>query len=504
MSPRVLIVEMECGVCGCPLDSAEMPIYLYSCGDMVCYPHVLSPYCFRHADALLIEEMSTNTGFKRLREIKDWLEGQNSGGNLSCAIAGIKTDMASYLALVARQGGLGSVTSTAPSSAAQVSTYWLCVHCSSQNREESGNCWQCQAYRSQQGQIWACPWCHRSHYAEEATCQCGYPTAQSRDTAPIPDLPPTAVVTIESAVQVQSQAISIETMTDSHCDLCKSPISGQFLCAQCLLPKCTHCAQPVEHTEVMCEGCRDRWKPISCEDCGEMIAQKYCGDCLKRQRPKMLDKDAETAAVLCVKCKISPGNEAICQRCMEPEPLTCSICRKTTPKDLLSCENCQKPAPLTCNRCQLPLLSSPILCPKSPSSKIHSVDLKRPEEPRKPVKALGSPLAEEIKLPTYTVDQGTPQKTGPQISVPGYRALKTGISPAGSYQSKATRATSALPAGGDRGKLQLKAMQPAVSASSKDYSDQFSSKLAKPSPKMPVKAVLKARPQPAAKKAGMK
>jgi len=450
---------MECAVCGCPLDGAEMPSYLYSCEDLVCCLHVLGPYCYRHSDALLIGEMSTDSDLKRLKEIKDWLERQNSGGSLDSAVAGIKKDMGKYLALVvAGQGGGVSGMDPEDCSTTPEYTYWVCLQCSSQNTQESANCWRCQTNRNgqlPQGGIWACPWCNSGHYAEEVSCQCGYPP-QPIETKPDQEEKElkTAVLTSNVEVQVQFPANSIGTMTESHCDKCKVDTPCRFLCEECGLPTCGHCSKAMGQTEWMCEGCRDRFQPICCEKCGEKAVKTYCGDCFVGRKAEIGTKETSTDALICVKCGKSPANEVICTQCTEPEPLICSNCHEIASKDLITCEKCQKSA---CTRCQSPLSSSQLLCSKCTSpAKVFKVDLfSPPNKPERPVKALDiKAFPEESKFPAQILaaDKGTPQKASAKAPVIGLRVLKQGES----YQSKASRPLSAMPAAsGQRPKLHL-------------------------------------------------
>lgn len=437
---------MECGICGCQLDGADMPCYLYACGDMTCFLHVLSPFCYQHSEAngLLIGDISTDQEIKRLKGIRDWLERENSGNSLQTAISGVKADIWAYVSDIAN--GRKTVSSA---NQEDCCAYWVCTQCSSQNQQGSQSCWRCQTYPHRQSgaEMWSCPWCQGGHYQTESTCQCGYPGEQPQEQLsqsvggmPIPANPNNlpveeakrAVLTAEAEIQAQPEAISTENMTEPHCDHCDSAVFGQYLCGKCVLPHCAHCRGEMESTEVMCEGCRANYRPICCGKCGKSVPEPSCEDCWTEKLPKMVDMVTETIPLLCVKCRKIPANEGVCGKCSEPEPLRCSICQEIAAKDSFTCERCHQnailmhtPSPaeplkcsicheiaekdlFTCEKCQqiAALVSTPSPKRQTPQSKgsptMLSIDFSKAsailEGPRAPVRPVERPaMPEESK-----------------------------------------------------------------------------------------------------------
>lgn len=226
---------MECADCGCALTAPNMPCYLYSCGHLACFMHVLGPFCSRHPADLLLADLGTD---RVVGEMRDLLSKVEQKGYLYSCAAGIRADLQAYIQAIVRNGGLFAG----------------------------------------QEQVWACPLCSSTHYASESLCPCGFScisAIQYQETPstgpalqPALQVPPVeekaAVMTCEREVQVELSGEMTESRAKVTCESCKSTVPRLHWCADCIReqkPACFVCKQPVGLVEVRCEDCRAKPGP---------------------------------------------------------------------------------------------------------------------------------------------------------------------------------------------------------------------------------------------------
>ena len=365
-----------------------MPCYLYACGDLACFMHVLTPFCSKHPTELLIADLGTD---RVIWEMRDLLSKAGSKGYLYSCGQGIRADLKAYIQEIVRNGGLFE-------------------------EANQGN-WGGE-------QIWACPLCQATHYLSESGCQCGFSYTsgtqyqetpvqawpQEQTIAPIDNDPallrpvegpppiegkPLTPVTCEVEVQVQFLAESKECMTECVCEQCELAVPGSYWCKDCIAGQaavCAGCKQGVVQREVLCEGCRVRNKPISCLKCGQYEPSPCCERCLVPIPPGKSSLMTQTDPLPCSKCSKSAPCSAICNQCQEPELPTCHLCQVGIAKDNLACDSCIRTAKVKCSRCPTALSSGQILCPQCISHPLPSAASRKP-----PSEGRAKPAVEELK-----------------------------------------------------------------------------------------------------------